>query len=223
MDVSPLFAGLSPTNRTALDRQARRRHFDSGETLFAQGNAATHLFVILNGRVRVWRATENGSSLLLTLLGAGQPLGVLGAIDHRVNHATATAIDGVDTLVWDVNVLHRMMAVSGELTANVLRTVTTYAEQLIERLEETSSLPVERRLARTLLRAAERLDGIKAADGVTLELSRQDLAELISATLPTVSRIMSLWRRKRWIDGARGQVTLLDCDAVKQVAALPDI
>jgi len=221
MTRSPLFAGLSSDERDALERRASLCKFAPGESLFAQGATAKELFVITKGRVKVWRASEDGGALTLTLLGRGQPIGTLGAADDRLNHATATAVTHVEALRWSIEGLRQLMEHNRALTGNVLRTVTNYAEQLIERLEEMSSVPVEQRIARTLLRMAESLYGEEAMDGCELPLSRQDLADLTSATLPTVSRIMSRWRVDRLIAGTRGRVKLLDRAALARIAGLP--
>jgi CRP-like cAMP-binding protein len=221
MRTSPLFAGLNEADRTALERRAYPRKFAVGESLFAQGDTANELFVIAKGRVKIWRASEDGAALTLTLLGPGQPIGTLGAADDRLNHATATAITPVEALAWPIEALRQLMESSPALTANVLRTITNYAEQLIERLEEMASVPVEQRIARTLLRMARRAYGEQTADGCELPLSRQDLADLTSATLPTVSRIMSRWRGERLIAGTRGRVRLLDLAALARIAEKP--
>jgi len=221
MSAGPLFAGLSEADRNALDRRARMCKFAVGESLFAQGDTADELFVITKGRVKVWRASEDGGSLTLTIVGRGQPIGTLGAAEDGLNHATATAITPVEALGWPIEGLRQLMDASPALAANVLRTVTNYAEQLIERLEEVSSVPVEQRIARTLLRMARRTYGSEIADGCELPLSRQDLADLTSATLPTVSRIMSRWRGERWIAGTRGRVRLLNLAALARLAERP--
>jgi CRP/FNR family transcriptional regulator, nitrogen oxide reductase regulator len=218
MSISPLFAGLNDADRVALERRAHSRKFAAGESLFSQGDTADELFVITKGRVKVWRAAEDGSALTLTLLGRGQPIGTLGAADNRLNHATATAITPVEALAWPIEGLRQLMEASPELTANVMRTITNYAEQLIERLEEVASVPVEQRIARTLLRMARRAYGTDTADGCELPLSRQDMADLTSATLPTVSRIMSRWRGQRLIAGTRGRVKLLDMAGLARIA-----
>jgi CRP-like cAMP-binding protein len=200
---------LAPEARDAVKRRASLRKFAAGEELFAQGDGASALFVITKGRIKVWRASEDGTALTLALLGRGAPIGTLGAANDVRNHATATALTAVEALVWPIESLRALMDANATLAANVLRTVSGYAEQLIERLEEVASVPVEQRLARTLLRMARRSYGEETGDPCDLPLSRQDLAELTSATLPTVSRIMSRWKADGLIAGGRGRVRLL--------------
>jgi CRP/FNR family transcriptional regulator, nitrogen oxide reductase regulator len=219
---SPLFAGLGAEELNALERGSTPRRFAPGESLYVQGAAARELFLITKGQVKIARALENGTALLLTILGPGQPVGILGATESRANHATATAATSVETVAWPLAPLRRLMEGSAVLTGNVLRAVTTYAEQMVLRLEEAASVPVEQRLARTLLRMVPRLTGTPAVDGCEMHLSRQDLSELTSATLPTISRTMSRWRRHGIIGGTRGRVRLLDHQALVRVAQFPD-
>ena len=196
---------VTAATRAALERCAFRRSFAPGTALFDQGDDPSEVFLLEEGRVKVWRATEEGVAITLTLLGPGQLLGTLGAAHDHPHNATATALSDVEVTAWRVEDMRRIMADDPALAGTILRTVTNYAEQLIERLEEVAAVPIEQRLARTLLRQAERAGGVDE-----LPLSRQDLADLTSVTLPTVSRIMSRWRRARIIAGTRGKVRILD-------------
>src|SRR5690348_16602471 len=122
MSTSPLFAGLAPEARDAVARRASVRKFAAGETLFAQGDGASALFVITKGRIKVWRASEDGSALTLTLLGRGAPIGTLGAANDARNHATATALTAVEALSWPMDGLRALMDANPILAANLLRT-----------------------------------------------------------------------------------------------------
>lgn len=216
MRVGSFLRDVSRSSRDELERCAVSRRFAIGESLFSQGDAPRELFVIDSGRVKVWRATEEGVAITLTLIGPGALLGTLGAAQNHPHNATATAVTAVEAVAWGIADMRRIMAADPALAATILRTVTNYAEQLIERLEEVSAVPIEQRLARTLLRQAER-----SFEGGDLVLSRQDLADLTSSTLPTVSRIMSKWRRAKLIAGTRGNVRILDPDRLADVGEIP--
>jgi CRP-like cAMP-binding protein len=215
MRVGSFFKDVSAASLAELEHCAARRSFAPGDSLFGQGDDPRELFVIETGRVKVWRATEEGVAITLTLIGPGSPIGTLGAALGHPHNATATAVTPVEALAWGIGDMRRIMADDSALAASLLRTVTNYAEQMIERLEEVSAVPIEQRLARTLLRQYDR----QAGDG-ELPLSRQDLADLTSSTLPTVSRIMSRWRRARLIAGTRGKVRVLDAVRLADVGEL---
>lgn len=216
MRAGSFLRDVSSSSRDELEQCAVFRRFTPGESLFSQGDAPRELFVIDSGRVKVWRATEEGVAITLTLIGPGALLGTLGAAQNHPHNATATAVTMVEAVAWGIADMRRIMADDPALAATILRTVTNYAEQMIERLEEVSAVPIEQRLARTLLRQAERLDVDEE-----VPLSRQDLADLTSSTLPTVSRIMSKWRRDRLISGTRGKVRILDAARLADVGEMP--
>jgi CRP-like cAMP-binding protein len=214
MALGSFLEGVSPAAHAELDRCAVQRSFAPGDSLFTQGNDPRELFVIERGRVKVWRATEEGVAITLTLIGPGAPLGTLGASLGHPHNATATAVTPVKAIAWGIEDMRRIMARDPALSAALLRTVTNYAEQMIERLEEVSAVPIEQRLARTLRRQLEQ------AGAPDLPLSRQDLADLTSSTLPTVSRIMSRWRRDKLIAGRRGTVKIVDAARLAAVGEL---
>jgi CRP-like cAMP-binding protein len=216
MRAGTFLRDVSGASRGELERCAVLRRFATGESLFSQGDQPRELFVIDSGRVKVWRATEDGVAITLTLIGPGALLGTLGAAQNHPHNATASAATTVEAVAWGIEDMRRIMADDPALAATILRTVTNYAEQLIERLEEVATVPIEQRLARTLLRQAG-----QSFEGEELALSRQDLADLTSSTLPTVSRIMSKWRRNCLIAGTRGKVRILDAARLGAVGEMP--
>jgi CRP-like cAMP-binding protein len=87
------------------------------------------------------------------------------------------------------------------------------------RLRELSTEKVERRVAHTLLRLAERA-GRRSALGVEIAfpLTRQDLAEMSGTTLHTVSRTLSAWEEQGIVDSGRRRVILRNPRALMAIA-----
>jgi len=167
--------------------------------------------------VKIWRAAADGSSITLTIVGPGEPIGTLHAVEANMPHtATGTALAPTEALCWPIDQIRRLMRDDPALTTNVLGVVARYAALMIERLEEVSTIPVEHRIARALCRAAD--NAWSWNENRAIALSRQDLADLTSATLPTVSRIMARWRAEGLIAGGRGQIRILNANALRALA-----
>jgi CRP-like cAMP-binding protein len=211
-----LFRGVTADARDALLKQGQRKRFAKGENLFHQGDASTGVILILDGKVKISRVAPEGSSITLTVVSAGEPIGTLHAVEEMPHTATATALVPTEVLEWPIDHIRTIMQSDPTLTANVLAVVARYATLMIQRLEEVSTISVEGRIARALCRAA----GAALGQGVAVDiaLSRQDIADMSSTTLPTVSRIMSRWREKGLIAGHRGRVRILDAKALGEIA-----
>src|SRR5437867_4036259 len=62
----PYLASLSTRERTDLARHCRVRTFDKGAIVFSEGQAATGVWVVLGGRVRLARSSPRGREQALT-------------------------------------------------------------------------------------------------------------------------------------------------------------
>ncbi|MFP3928299.1 MAG: Crp/Fnr family transcriptional regulator, partial [Desulfobacteraceae bacterium] len=78
---------------------------------------------------------------------------------------------------------------------------------------------VERRIARALLRIM-RQSGRKSERGILIDfrLSRQDLADYTGTTLYTVSRTLSIWEKKGWVESGRQRIVVTDPHALVDFA-----
>ena len=215
-----LFRGVAGKTRDQLMETSRRRFFGPGETLFHQGDASTDLILILEGMVKIWRVAPDGTSITLTVVGAGEPIGTLHAVEEIPHTATATALIPTRVIDWPIEQMRALMQSDSALTGNVLAVVSRYARLMIERLEEVSTVSVEGRIARALCRAASAANVLNV--DADIRLSRQDIADMSSSTLPTVSRIMSRWRERGVIAGHRGRVRILDSKTLCAIAGWTD-
>jgi CRP-like cAMP-binding protein len=215
-----LFRAVKDKTRDALLETGRRMSFARDETLFHQGDASTDLILILEGMVKIWRVAPDGSSITLTVVGAGEPIGTLHAVEEMPHTATATALVPTRVIDWPIEQMRALMQSDAALTSNVLAVVARYATLMIKRLEEVSTVSVEGRVARALCRAASAANVLNV--DADIRLSRQDIADMSSSTLPTVSRIMSRWRERGLIAGHRGRVRILDAKTLCAIAGWPD-
>src|SRR5947199_10023269 len=70
----PYLASLSTRERTDLARRCRVRAFEKGAIVFSEGQAATGVWVVLGGRVRLARSSPRGREQALHTEPAGPSL-----------------------------------------------------------------------------------------------------------------------------------------------------
>jgi CRP-like cAMP-binding protein len=89
---------LSPTERNAFERAARRQEFRPGAALMLEGESADAVFVILDGSVKVC-LDEDGRERVITERGPGDLIGERGTEPGNVRSASVVALDTVQALV----------------------------------------------------------------------------------------------------------------------------
>lgn len=90
----PLFRNLDDALLTRLERMARERIFESGDTIVRQGDEGTGVYVILGGRIEVVRDGRT-----LATMGADAFFGEMALLDNYRRSATVRASEPTRVLV----------------------------------------------------------------------------------------------------------------------------
>jgi len=93
MSVIPFFVPLQETEREQLARTARMHAYSAGKTIVEEGDPGRSIYVILNGRVKVFTRDHAGNELELTTLGVGHFFGVTSLLSGKPRSSSAVAIE----------------------------------------------------------------------------------------------------------------------------------
>jgi CRP-like cAMP-binding protein len=202
--------GLDERSLIGIAGMAQRRDLGNEAYYFMQGDAAREVYVLLEGKVKLGQVTEDGQQVILEFIGPGREFGlvtVAGELDYPV---TAQAAGDCVALTWSREVMFQILDKYPLVSRNALAIMAHQIGYFQTRIRELSTQRVERRIARTLLRLAQRT-GKRLEQGVLIDLplSRQNLAEMAGTTLFTVSRIMKQWENQGLIQSKREQVIIL--------------
>jgi CRP/FNR family transcriptional regulator, cyclic AMP receptor protein len=213
-----LFRALDDDALTAVAERMVVRTHPAGTVLFRRGEPCRGLFVVLSGRVRVYRSTRDGREQVLHTQGPGQPLAEVPLFDGGPYPANAVT-DGATRLAFlgigDFQWLYRHQpaiadAVIGELGRRLRRMVA---------LVETISLKdVPARVAVTLLQYAEAAGSLAPGARFRLPRTHEEMARELATTRESVARAFSRLRREGAIGGAGAEVVLLDLARLEAAA-----
>lgn len=213
------FQGIDPVLLRQLAGDAARRVVTRDSELFRQDDPATTLFMVLEGNVKLVYLTPEGGQVVLGLQLPGDLVGCAAVFRKRPYPATAVAASDAVILSWPASYIFDAIAGIPQLSANALAIVSDRADEFMSRMREMAQEPVDRRLARNILRMIEKQAAVgHGADGRNVNMSRRDLADLCGTTLFTVSRILQTWERAGIVKCGRRRVTLLNPDQLRSVA-----
>ena len=110
-------------------------------------------------------------------------------------HAAQRIAISVQPLVWERDVFESLSKRFPSLRLNVAYILYKQLEDMEDRFREISTERVAPRLGRQIFRLVEQV-GIPSNSSVEINLTREELAQLIGTSLFTVSRLLSEWDRK---------------------------
>ncbi|HUS61510.1 MAG TPA: cyclic nucleotide-binding domain-containing protein [Acidimicrobiales bacterium] len=139
---------LHEHDQRALRAAGQWQRWRAGATIFREGNPSDTVLVIEIGQVKLVRTHEQGGEELLAVVGKGDLLGELAAIDGKPRMATACAIDDVEAFVIPADAFRTAMVRQPALGAALLSSASQRLRSARWDPLEVSVPDTQRRLAR---------------------------------------------------------------------------
>jgi CRP-like cAMP-binding protein len=130
----PFFEGMAEDEIALIAGCGRNVHFDAGETIFRQGDAADTFFVIRHGTVAVGNFVPPRGELVIETLEAGDILGWSWLFPPYRAHFDARTLTSVRATQFDGACLRDKCAADPALGYDLM---SRFAQVLIERLQWT--------------------------------------------------------------------------------------
>ncbi len=208
---------FSATDLAALRGLGAQRSLPEGSTLFMEGDGPHDVTVVDAGDIKIVTAAPNGQEVVLDVVGPGELLGELSALDGAPRSATAVTL--TDCQVTSIPVdrflayLQEHPVSMGSLLAVVIRRLRhANARQL-----EFSTTDALGRVCARLEEMAERY-GVVDGDGrVRLELAitQTELAQWCGLSREAVVKALRKLRQLGWVSSVDGVITIEDRDQVR--------
>ena len=204
-----LLKSLSDEMCLDVSENGRFTAIKKGEFFFHQGEDATNLYIILEGRVKLSQVTPSGDQIIVNYFGPGDELGIIVALSNMDYPLSAEAVTNCTAVSWHRDIMRQLSLKYPQIALNGMEMIAERFLQMQTKFVDLSTKRVEQRVARALLRLVRQF-GKKIEGGILIDmpLSRQDLAEMTGTNLYNVSRILSKWERAGWVSSKRQRVVL---------------
>ncbi|MDP9331885.1 MAG: Crp/Fnr family transcriptional regulator [Actinomycetota bacterium] len=213
----PLLDVLPEADQRELLARARRRRFARQEILFHEGDPGDSLHLVARGHVALRIHTPLGDIATMRVVRPGDFFGELAVVSPGPRNATAAALDPVETLVIDRELLASQRAEHPQIEALILEALVTEVRRLAKQVVEAMYVPVDRRIWRRL----EEMTTVFGADGeheTIIPITQDVLAQLSGCTRPTANRTLRAGEEAGVIKMTRGRIEVLDLTALQRRA-----
>jgi CRP/FNR family cyclic AMP-dependent transcriptional regulator len=170
--------------------------------LYSQGDRLAHLFWLLEGVVKLSHLTKGGVALTIAVLGPGDAFGT--TLPNEVSEHSATALGDIRVARITHEDVTSLLGASPAFAAFLYAKLGAWRKRTERKLVNILTKTVEARLVETLCELAL-IFGVPCPHGYALEirLTQQDIADLIYASRPVVTKVMNALRRRGVLDYRR--------------------
>jgi CRP/FNR family transcriptional regulator len=211
----PLFNGLPEDQLEAIKKIAIEKQFNKGEIVVAEGDEGKGFFVIVEGRVKVFKVSAEGKEQILHIFGPGQPFGEVPVFAGQRFPANAQAIDNTKALFFPRVAIVGLITANPSLALNMLAEMSKKLRLFAVQIENLSLKEMPARLASYLIHLAVEQD---QKEVVTLKISKGQLASILGTIPETLSRIFAKLSGNNLIRVEGKKITLLDRDGLEDLA-----
>lgn len=210
----PLFQGLPADQMERLATSGRYRDYQAGEFIAGEDERVRGLFLVVWGRVKIFKSAGEGREQTLYLFGPGE-LFCLTALADEVLPANAVALEDTRILILPRVVLEDMARHEPSLLFNMLILVFRRLKESMFLIELLSLKEIPQRVASFLLHALA-LEG--GGDVLELTTSQRELAKVLGTTPETLSRVLKRMQAEGLLGVNGRSVRILDQARLESLA-----
>lgn len=145
-----LLRGLSEEIRERLLKDAIRRSYAEGETIFLQGDPAKGVFIVLSGFIKLSRMTPSGTEAVVAILGRNRSFAEAMALRGTPYPVSAEAISDCTVLQIDGTRLRQLLLEDREFAIDLLASTFVHLQGLVDQIEKLKAHTGVQRVAQFL-------------------------------------------------------------------------
>ena len=211
----PLFNGLPEDQLHAIKQIAVEKKVDKGEAIFSEGDEGKGFYVVLEGRVKIYKVSAEGKEQILHIFGQGQPFGEVPVFAGQKFPANAQAISKARVLFFPRTAFVTLITENPSLSLNMLAVLASKLREFSVQIENLSLKEIPARLASYLIYLAEEQ---QSGEAVTLGISKGQLASMLGTIPETLSRIFAKLSGQGLINVQGPKIALLDREGLEDLA-----
>jgi CRP/FNR family cyclic AMP-dependent transcriptional regulator len=212
-----LFAGASPADFEPIARSARIKHYSRGEEIWATGDTADQMYLVLTGEAVASRLGPDGEEYVVELFAAGDIMGSFHLFEPAPRRLfDARAADVTSCWVIPREDFVRLLERNPKLMMLMLRAYSRWIRRRDLQDADSSFRNVAAQVATRLLHLADQF-GEPSEDGVLIRVhvTETTLANMIGASRENVSRAIAKLQRAGDVRRERGLFVLPHPDSLR--------
>ncbi len=217
LSQSELLRGLPLESHRILRDACPTWRFDPGETIFQKGDPGEALYLVLTGKVRIFRESLEGRRKVLAYIHPSEIFGEMSLVEDRPRSASAIAETSTEVLVLFRDTYMNLLRRFPLLGHNLARIIASRLREMNDEILFLTFEEAKSKVAFALLKLYRHRHGEPRDGGWFIPIVHQEIANLAGTSRETATRVVHELRDRGIIAVTFGGLVLRDLDALEQV------
>lgn len=202
-----IFKALTESELHFLVDKKQQIKYNVKETIIKQNTSSTFVICMRDGLAKVFIEGEKGKNLIVKIIGRGDFISGGGLFNGNVQHFTISALTPVTCCLIDASKLSNLFAENNAFAVELLRNHTKQNNYLLSKMVSLTQKYMPGRVAETLLYLKNE---IYKKSTFTIDLSRQELADMSNMTKESLVRILQQFKESNLIKTQGSEIEITD-------------
>ncbi len=197
----PIFSELDAERLKQISQLGSRKYYKKDSTILSENETGSALFVIISGKVKVSRESDDGKEVILTILNESDFFGEMAILDGLNRSASVTAIEESELFLIQRTDFLNLLQEHPEISVSLLQELTRRLRASDLRIKSLSLRDAEGKVASVILQLADDIGKIKQGKVEIERLPFQhDLANMAGTSRETISRTLHSFAKRGLIE-----------------------
>jgi len=210
----PIFNHLDEDKMKEISSLIESLSYHKGELVYQAGEPSDALYIISQGKMKIYRLSEQGKEQLLRMLYPGDFTGELALFSEKVHDSYGEALE--DTRICSIRRedLQKLLLKYPTISMEIL---SEFSKRLDAQERQTATIATEKVETRIALYLIDLMDEEKE-NPFTLPMMKKDLASLLGTTPETISRkFLEFEERGLMLSLPQNRIRIIDREGLKKL------
>ncbi|MDE4542966.1 Crp/Fnr family transcriptional regulator [Thermoanaerobacterium sp. R66] len=215
----PYFNVLSESSLFEINKIAVEKEYKKNTVIFYEGDEGDAIYFVKKGKVKISKISQQGREHIIRIMEDGDIFAESLLFIGGKYPATAETIEDSKIIMLKNKDVENLILNNNEVALSIIKLMAKRLQNVAVIIE---NLALKDSLGRTvsILLTFAREKGIQGKDGIAIELnlSRQDLANMVGTSRENMTRILSQLDKEGVIKLERHAIIIKDVNALKNLS-----
>jgi len=192
-------------------------HFKKKQVVYLECHRPLYLFYVQKGKVKTFKANDEGKELITGLYAAGEFLGFVSILEGTVYKETAQVVEDAELISIPRSEFEELVYHQPQVAKIFIKLLSRTLVQKEQQLLNIAYDSLRKKVAQALLLIKEKFSQIYPDGTTVIQLSRENMAAVAGTATESFIRTLTEFKNEKLIDIKEGNVVILNEKGLKEM------
>lgn len=185
------------------------QEFKKKQMVYTKGHRPTYLYFVSKGKVKTFKMNDDGKELITAIYKEGDFMGYTALLEESLYTDNAEALEDAEVLLIPKADFITLVSNDTHIAQKFIKLLSNNLAEKEEQLISLAYNSLRKRVANGLLHVYSKFKK-SPNDNPRLEMSREDLAQMVGTATESLIRTLSDFKSEKLIDIKEGKISIVD-------------